>query len=591
MRARKELLATCGLFLLAALCVNGFYHLSEAYDGFRIPYGGGAARIAKNEQIFYLWYVLFGCGALIALSAGLLRTRLPDRIESLFRRGLAGPRLFLLCGALLLFGSVLAFRFLVLQGAPVADDESVYVFVARTLLQGRVVNPLPEDAGFFRNQFLVLNDAGWFGKYPVGHPLVLALGEAVGLRLLVPAAITVLVFLLTFAVGRRLFGEKEALLGCALLLVSPQFVFTGATELSQPTSCLCMMCGLLAMLEISENARYRWYLLAGAAWGYGVLVRPLPGVLFLLAAVAVYLIQEPWQRWRVEPASRAARILAAAVPLLACAGLFLWVNRQQTGSALHSGYVYEYPNPRIVTEGVRIWFSLAGAFLRQNFWLFGWPVSFLFVFFARGRVSLALFWSLLGAEYAYRVLVPKTVVATTGPIYVAEIVPLLALATASGAVRVKRRLEAVGLEMAKRRMAALLVASILVAAAMFLPVQVASIGKSSRAWLTPYRLLAAHGAGRALVFASIMVPPNQGLSWAYYPPNPSPAFDDDVVFVRMPGGDSLRPMVNFWQKRFPGRTAWVFDYREGKPWLAQIKASPADGATYYHLDVEPAAER
>jgi len=102
-------------------------------------------------------------------------------------------------------------------------------------------------------------------------------------------------------------------------------------------------------------------------------------------------------------------------------------------------------------------------------------------------------------------------------------------------------------------------------------------------------LLAARGAGKALVFASVMVPPEQGLSWAYYPPAPSPRLDDEVVFVRIPGGDSLRPMVSFWQKRFPDRTAWVFDYREGKPWLAQIKATPAKGATFYHLEVKGAA--
>ena len=43
------------------------------------------------------------------------------------------------------------------------------------------------------------------------------------------------------------------------------------------------------------------------------------------------------------------------------------------------------------------------------------------------------------AEYAYRVVFPKTVVSATGPIYVTEIVPLLALASASGMAEIKRR--------------------------------------------------------------------------------------------------------------------------------------------------------
>ncbi len=582
---RRKLLVAGGFFLLSALCFNGFYEIADSYGGFRLIYGGGAFRITRLEQVFYLWYLLFGIGALIGLTAALYRTGMPDRIERLVRRAFTAPRVFLGGGVLLLIASILAFRSLVLQGAPIADDESVYVFIARTLLQGRVINPLPEDAGFFRNQFVVFNQIGWFGKYPVGHPALLALGEAVGLRFLVPAAVTALVFLLTFAVGRRLFSEREALLGCALLLLSPQFVFTGATQLSQPTCCLCMMCGLLAMLKVRETGSYRWYLLAGAAWGSGLLVRPMPGLLFLLAAVAVYFVQEPWPEWRTAAASRAARILMAAAPLLVCAAIFLWINRLQTGTVQQTGYHRDFANPRLVVDGARYWFSAGGAFLRQNFWLFGWPVSFLFVFLARGRASLALFWSLIAAEYAYRLIVPKTVLATTGPIYVAEIVPLLALGTASGIVRVKRRLQAAAVEGANRRMVSLLLSCFLVAVLMFLPVQIASIGNSSRAWLTPYRMLRERGAGKALVFASVMVPPDAGLSWAYYPPVPSPELGDQVVFVRQPGGeDSLRLMVNFWQKRFPDRTAWIFDYRESKPALMEIKGSPVEGAMYYHMD-------
>ncbi len=593
MSTAKERSVTYGLFLLSALCFTGFYQLSEAYDGYRIIYGLGLIRISREELVFYLWYALFGSAALLSLAAALSRTGLPQAAESLVRGAFARPRLFLLGGTLVLASAVLCFRLLVLRGAPVADDESTYVFIARTLLQARVVNPLPEDHGFFRNQFIVLNQAGWFGKYPVGHPALLAVGEAVGLRFLVPAAVTALVFLLTYAVGKRLFGRLEALLGLCLLLVSPQFVFTGATELSQPSSCLCMMLGLLAMLRIAETGLYRWYLVAGAAWGYGMLVRPLPGALFLAAAMAVYLFQEPWSKWRTRPAPRAARILVASLPLALCGALFLWVNRQQTGEALQTGYHAAHGGLELfVIDAAKVWFSLAGAFLRQNFWLFGWPVSFIFVFLARGRVSLALFWSLIAAEYAYRFIVPKTVVSTTGPVYVAEIVPLLALATASGAIRAKRWLQEVGVERSNARVSALLIASTLVAALMFLPVQVRWIDTSSRAWLTPYRLLEKRGERRALVFTRLMVPPETGLSWAYHPPNPSPTLEDDIIFVRsVRGADGLRPMVEFWRKRFPDRTAWIYGFSEGEPALIQIEKSRTDRGDYYHLDSGKAAPR
>ena len=590
--AKKELLVTCGLFLLAALAFNGFYQLAEAYDGYQQIYGLGLYRIAREELTFYLWYALFASLALLSLAVGLSRTVLPERIEILLRGVFARPRIFLLCATLLLVLAVLSFRFLVLLGAPIADDEATYVFIAKTLLQGRVVNPLPEDHTFFKNQFVVLNQAGWYGKYPLGHPAVLALGEAVGLRFLVPAATVALAFLLTQAVGKRLFGRSEALLASCLLLASPQFVFTGATDLSQPTSCLFMMAGLLAMLKIEETGRYRFYLAAGAAWGFGALVRPLPNGLFLLAAAAVYLLQEPWRKWRTHPAPRAARIAVAALPVAACGIFFLWVNGQQTGESLRTGYHEAHDDELgvFLIDTTKLWFSLAGAFLRQNFWLFGWPVSFLLVLFARGKASLVLFWSLILAEYAYRLIAPKTVVATTGPVYVAEIVPLLALATASGAVRIKRWLQTVGVEKANTLVTSSLISATLIAALMFVPVQVRWIRDSSQAWLTPYRLLSEKrgtSERKALVFADVMVPPDWGLTWAYHPPNPSPGLDDEVIFVRRSGSrDRFRAMVKFWRRRFPDRTAWIFGFPEGKPTLTQIKRRPTEKGDYYYLDTD-----
>lgn len=629
MNVRRQLVVASGLFLLSALFLSGFYQLSDKYDGYRMVYGLGIEKVPAAELVFYLWYAFFGSAALVSLAAGLSWTRLPGAAVAGLRRAVARPRWFVLGGALVLLAAILAFRFLVLQGAQVADDETTYRFIAQTLLRGRVVNPLPEDHAFFHNRFGVFNEAGWFGKYPVGHPALLAVGEAVGLRFLVTPAVTVLAFWLTFVAGTRLFGRKAALLATCLLLVSPQFAWTGATELSQPSIMMCTMAGMLSMLKIAETGRYRWHLAAGAAWGYAVLVRPLPGVLFLAVAVAVYLLWEPWRQWRDRPIPRIARMLVSALPVALCGLLFLWINRQQTGSPIKAGYhlVHKDLGVFVFKEAV-VWGSLAGAFLRQNFWLFGWPFSFLFVLFASGKTAeksvtepgegeeagveveaqavtgtakeqqttagadvpaMILFWGLITADYLYRIIVPKTVVATTGPIYVAEIVPLLALATASGVLRVKQWLENAGVARAGTRVSALLMAAVVVAAVMFVPVQIQSIYRSSRSWLTPYRLLEAKNQQKALVFARFMVHPHTGLSWAYFPPTPSPTLDDPIIFAKTRSGkDALTKMVVFWQKRFPDRTAWLFKNNDGNAVLTQIKKRTERGKYYYFLDLDNA---
>jgi len=569
--------------LIAGVCVRGFYDASIIYK-YRLAYGWALTGLHTSEIVLYLWYFVFGLGAVVALAFAFAHSALPSWIEHVLRRVFDRPTLFLAGATLLLLLLVLAsWRFILLQ-SPIADDESTYAFIAQTLLQGRVVNPLPPEPEFFHNQFVILDAVGWYGKYPIGHPALLALGEAVRLRFLVVPLVTCATLLLTWAVGRRLFGSQQAKLGLCMLVLSPHFVLTGATQLSQPSCGMFMMLGLWGMLKLSEGSRLRWALMAGAAWGAAVLVRPFPGVLFLLGAALSFLwgmlskggpcaglgATQRRQRW-----VGLAQLAVAAAPVLMCAAVLIWVNRQQTGSGLQSGYQVAHGTLGFLSnKNGQIALSVAGALVRQNFWLFGWPLSLMFVFFARGRISLRLFWILIAAEYAYRVLVPKTVVGTTGPIYVTEIVPLLALATASGLVQVKRWLERAHVLRAKQWVVAGALSAIVVSLVTFIPVQLSNIRRCGQAWQVPYTMLKSKGVKRALVFATEMTSPYKMSSWAYYPPNPSPTLDDDIIFVRPPsGGDVVRRALEFQRRHFPDRSPWIFYYdKRHKPVLAPATA-------------------
>jgi hypothetical protein len=568
------------------LCALGFYAVGLLYGGFPMPYGLGVHEIHPAELVYDLWLLVFATPAVVLAARALDASALPRRAIGAVERA-ARWRGVALAGALAAFAAALAIRRFVLVDAPIADDESTYAFIARTLLAGRLANPSPGDDAFFSNQFVVLDGASWYGKYPVGHPALLALGEAFGARALVVPAITAASFALTLAVGRLALPPGPAALGALLLLLSPQFLFTGATQLSQPASGLCLLVGLWALLRLDAGGGARFAAAAGAAFGAGVLVRPLPGVLFVAVAAVFVLL-----RFQREPASRQlARIAAGGAPLALAAGLLLAVHAAQTGDPTRSGYHAFAGGPKGWFRGEWIAASVAGAALRQNFWLFGWPLSFAFLPFAARHRRALLLWAMVGAVYAYRVALPKTVVAATGPIYVAEAVPLLALLGASGMTGAARRLAALGIGRARERVAAVALASVAAAAVFFLPVQVRELRRSGETWQTAHRLLDEAGAERALVFADAMVDVSAARSWAYYPPNPSPALDDPRIFVRIPQGDDAPARArDFWQRRFPDRPAWLFRWEDHQPVLLPL-GGPVTGRPRDAAAAAPGAPR
>jgi hypothetical protein len=329
-----------------------------------------------------------------------------------------------------------------------------------------------------------------------------------------------------------------------------------------------MLTGLWATLVLQEKKRPIWALIAGMSWAFGVIARPMPGVLFLATAVIVYVWQRQGLSWRSHLKSNYRFLLIAAIPAALALVVFCMTNHAQTGSIFTTGYHAAHGASLGVGGPMKgqIALSVASSALRQNFWLFGWPCSILFVFWVRGKKSLMLFFGLIAAEYFYRVLAPKSVVATTGPVYVTEIVPLLALATGSGIVQAKRWLEGKGVQWAKKGVLSLVVASILVALVCFWPIQIEGISGSVHRWRIPYSIIEASGVNRALVFADTMVLPKAGVSWAYCTPTTSPTMDEEIIFVRPPGyeSDDVASMTDFWRRRFPDRSAWVLQFTEGK---------------------------
>lgn len=580
MTARPVFLITMVFIGVAALAIVGFHDVGTFYNKYSLRYGIGAMKIPVEELTFYSWYFLHGSVAVVFLTLAFLRTSLVDGLENRLRI-LAEKRWWMPAAALGLFAAIVGFRCVVLRQGPIADDEETYRFVAKTLLQGRVANPSPGDEAFFTNQFIVHRDGLWYGKYPIGHPLLLAVGLLVHLRSFVVPLVTTATFVVTHRVGQMLFTRHQASVGALLLLLSPHFVFMGATDLSHPAASLFMMLGLYFVLRYEERKAIPWAIAAGAVWGYGILVRPLPGLLFLPVAAAAFL----FQRGSESPRRRLGVLAVGAVPVVLAMAVLLAVNEAQTGSAFSSGYHAAHDTQSTLgTKGVgllthapgTVGNSVGGALLRQNFWLFGWPLSLLFVPFARPRRQSMIFFGLLAAVYAYRFVVPKTVVGTLGPVYVTEAIPLLALATAGGMARLRDWLSGVSGEVGRRVPGAVALASVIVAAACFLPVQLREISANAGIRAAVLESVERTIPGQAVVFTRFIVDPRIESTWAPHPPNPSPDLSDRIIYVRaQEGPDGTKRNLAFWQRRFPKRSAWQLSFSDKGPVLTRLEQPTA----------------
>jgi len=579
--SRSLELAKTGLLALGgALALAGFYNVGLQYRDFPLPYGVAISNVTAGELVFYLWYLLFGGAAAAFFTAALSRTNVLGNAEGSLIAAL--DRRWLVPVAIsVLLAEVILFQRLVLQGMPIADDEAAYVFIARTLLEGRLANLSPGDPEFFTNQFFVLGNGLWYGKYPIGHPLLLALGELVGARFLIGPLVTAATAGLTYLVGVRLLGRRQASLAVLLLLVSPQFVFMGATELSHSSMAMFTMLGLLLTLRVKDGAGPGWALLAGIAWGYALLVRPLPGVLYVPVIFGAILAGKelPWKR-------RLVSLGLGALPVLAAVALLFYVNHLHTGNAGQSGYHVAHVSGQAPSglaglglfsnDKGQLATSIGAAVLRTNFWLFGWPLSLLFVFLVRLKRDRLLFFGLIGAVFAYRFVAPKTCVATLGSVYVTEAMPLLALATAGGMARVRSYLTD-GPGSRAQLASAAAVAGLIIALTGFLPVQLRSIGASSASRKAVLDLVMHQAGEGSLIFASTILPRKGRISWAIHAPNPTPGLDDSVIYVRpQRGPDGVEKNREFWQRRFPERRAFELVFAGGgvglRPMLADADA-------------------
>jgi 4-amino-4-deoxy-L-arabinose transferase-like glycosyltransferase len=243
--------------------------------------------------------------------------------------------------SLLAFCAALLVAMYIFEDMPHLEDEMAYVWQAQAMARGKLSVSTPPEPKAFLVPFVVDYNGQRFGKYPLGWPAMLALGERLDLRILVNPLLAAWGVWLTYLLGKRLFSELVGLLAAALTLTSPFFLMNSGSLLSHPFGLFLSTGFALAWLDAWEKNpdQHRTYpdwlplITAASCLGLLTFTRPLTAAAVALPFVfhGIYLLLGGDRRTRLR------LILFCGVVLLLASLILIW-QYAVTGDPLLNPY-------------------------------------------------------------------------------------------------------------------------------------------------------------------------------------------------------------------------------------------------------------
>lgn len=525
--------------------------------------------MAPQEGLFLGLYIVLG--AIAALGLGLamntvVRRPITDGLRRL--EGRLSARAWVLLLALLSFALSLFVGFVLLEEAFLTDDEMAMLFQARTFLLGRLWAEPTSQVDVF-HYAMIVESPRWYGIYPPGHPLVMALsilvsGDPRPLIAVMSAGWVVA----TYFLARRFFDTSTALLAAALLSLSPFFVLTSGSMASELTSGFFLLIAVNAAVRLDGRRSLLLAVVIGGAVGAAYCARPYTALIFSFP-LGLWIA---WRWFRRElPLGVPFVGAAAALPFIVA---YLWINSELTGSAWVTPYAINFPGRFRLgfgqdTFGVihtpQLALAVMGLTLVElNVWSLGWPLSLIPIIAGVWLGPLRRGAWLLAAIPLFALVahmpVPMAGVHDTGPLYYLEVLPLLVILAARGLIALGRRLGASGDGRAGELVGWVALAAFVVSVLVFWQQQVDVLRSLSRFNNEPYVTAEETIEGRALVFVDEIqtTPPS---SWVLGVRPPHPDLRDRLVFGHVVNQRRAAEVL----QELPGRRAYFLsrDQRTG----------------------------
>ncbi|MEC7946792.1 MAG: hypothetical protein VX265_04435 [Myxococcota bacterium] len=162
-----------------------------------------------------------------------------------------------------------------LEGIPHVQDEVVYQLQSRIFSEFKLWDPERLPRALYHYDFVTNADGRRYGVFPVGWPMVLAVGTLLGLPWLVNPLLHGLGVVLGTRLTARLAGPDAGWLVAPLLALSPALVWQGASRMAHA---LTLVLSLAAMVLVAGPPSRRRALAAGACVAGLLLTRPMDGV-------------------------------------------------------------------------------------------------------------------------------------------------------------------------------------------------------------------------------------------------------------------------------------------------------------------------
>jgi hypothetical protein len=245
---------------------------------------------------------------------------------------------------------------------PNSGDEYSYVFLADTLLAGRLWNPAPPDQELFASYHVLIKDGMTFSPYPVAWSAFLMPFRVLDAVWLANPLLTVLLGIALLGACRRLdvspIVQKPTL---ALVLLTPFTLFLGGSVFPQTMACALVAC--IVWTQLTDEAQpLPWRkLLTGALFGILLLTRyDVFAIVALVYAVDRVVIR------RLHAVTDGLLVMLGWLPFVACQMAY---NFGVTGSLLQLTSTWgaaSIPNVPIEYAGIGV---VTFATLKNLFWL------------------------------------------------------------------------------------------------------------------------------------------------------------------------------------------------------------------------------
>jgi hypothetical protein len=320
---------------------------------------------------------------------------------------------------------------------PNSGDEHSYLFLADTLLAGRLTNPPAPDPELFSMYRVFTVRGETFSQYLPGWPMVLAIFRSAGLAWIANPVLTTALGVCLLGAMRRLRAGASAQLAILLLvLLSPFTLFNGASFFSGTLSAALAAAIAWQHLVDEEQPTFFRKALIGVLFGLQLLTRV---EMFLLIG-ALYAADRLWRR-RQAALGDALPVLLGALPFV----LFLLAyDHTITGDAFQTPVTLTNPDlepgavmttPRqMITRSFRhaiYWTAALGEYGGLVLLFLQFPA----LAFQARRGALRFFDLALPATILLFLIFPYEGGHQYGPRYWFSAWPLAALTIASGYVR------------------------------------------------------------------------------------------------------------------------------------------------------------